>query len=113
MAKKVLEIAPPQTLEEALTIISGLEEKNTTQAATIEEQSALIDELSEKVEKLESKVASGSSAPTVTIKGKTYSVVAGVKHQGKNFTPAEVAADEKICKELLAIDGQNILIEEV
>jgi hypothetical protein len=102
----------PLTLEEALTQINGLTEKNTNQEATIIEQAELIDELSTKVEKLEGKAASGNNAPSVTIKGRTYSVVAAVKHLGQNLTPAEVAQNEALCKELLANDGQTILIEE-
>lgn len=113
MAKKVVELVPPQNLEEALTLIAGLSEKNANQEATIIEQAELIDELSTKVEKLEGKAALGGNIPSVTIKGKTYSIMAGIRHQGKNFSPTEIAQDENLCKELLGIDGQNILIEEV
>jgi len=113
MAKETLKQTPPQTIEEALALIAGLSEKNKAQEGTIAEQVVLIDELSDKVEKLEGKVARGSSAPTVVVNKKTYAVMASVKHQGKTHSPSEVAENQALCKELLAIDGQTILIEEV
>jgi hypothetical protein len=109
---KETKVETPQTIEEALSLIKGLTEKNTNQEATIMEQAELIDELSAKVEKLETKVASGISYPTVTIKNKTYRVMVGVRHAGKNFTPSELAENAELCKEFLKIDGQNILVEE-
>lgn len=112
MAKEVLKQTPPQTIEEALALIAGLSEKNKAQEDTIKEQATLIDQLGEQIEKLEGKVARGSSAPTVVVNKKTYAVMASVKHKGETFSPVAVASNEALCKELLAIEGQTILIEE-
>jgi predicted metal-dependent hydrolase len=95
----------PLTLEEALSLIEK-------QNKTIQEQNEMLAEQSKHIEKLETKVATGQSQPTVTISKKTYLVNSGTRANGKNYSAAELAEDENLCKEILKIEGQQVLTLE-
>lgn len=90
----------PTTLQEALVII--------------EAQKATIDELNESLSKAEAKAEKAKAVlqPTIDIDGEIYVVNMGTYHQGKNISAKELAEDEALCKELLAIEGQSFLTKE-
>lgn len=104
--------ALPQTIEEAHSLIEAQNAQLAESKKTIDEQASLIDELSEALAKVETKLATSNVAPSVTIGKKSYTVNAGVKHLGVNYTPAELAANEALCAEILKLEGQTILVEE-
>ena len=110
---KTKETATPQTIEGLQALVSEQNETIEKQNETISEQNELLTEQAKTIAKLEKKVEVGETKPSVEIDGKSYLITCGVRHGGKNLKPAEVAQNEALCKELLAIDGQNILIEEV
>lgn len=91
----------PTTLEDALVIIEGLK-------ANIDELSAALASAESKAEK-----AKAVLTPTIDIDGETYVINMGVNINGKNISAKDLADNEVVCKELLAIDGQSFLTKEI
>ena len=107
MKKADLEkLTPDQVLE----LVNNQEKKIKTLTSTGEEKDALILELNNKLSNAEAN-AGKSSTPSVVIGKTTYLVTSGA-FLDRNYTAQELSENEQVCKQLLEIDGQTILIEE-
>jgi chromosome segregation ATPase len=118
----------PATLEEAVTQITELQTKLTdavqklsaseTEVKTLsiakETLEAELKDAAQVIEELKSTIALNKSGkgskPVVEIGKKKYAVKAGTVIAGKTYTPEAIAADKKLCAELLE-KGSKLLIE--
>lgn len=87
-------VKTPETFEEAMALADSLKEENAQKDALIKEQA-------EEIAKLEGKLKKAEVRPTVTVKKKQYIVMSGANWEGVDYTPEELAENEKVCEAIL------------